>query len=539
MKRPLPLFVLLASALVFLTSLFLPWRDTTVPPVGNTVQGLLNQFSGDGRNFNGWLAIAGDVAVVLVVAIVLATLAALRRPQLAARLPIGGLGVALGYFAVAVAVEVNTLSREFSGGFTGHPQVPHTSWAYGFYLGLASAGVAVLGGLAFRLGERPWPRGIADLAAVGLGVALLVSFLLPWIGFHFAGVPSTHGTSTPPAVIAALGLILGAGWLYGETGRRWRLPVAIAAAILTGAAASVVGINGFHRYGTWIGIGCAVSIVALEAVRAWPVRLPGVPRGLAALRLGAAGLLILALFLPWQELNVEVISGRGYDGWYSATGAAAGSICLLLLATPALPALENYVLDAVVAIAIFVSTLGTGFREESSIFKVGYGAYVGFAAAGILLVTALLPLRPGHVSRERALARAAPLAASVLCIAAVVVPFWFVLPQGWTFQAAALRGSLAVPGVLLGLYLVRLWAGRVRGPSRTGNELVLVPVILLALASLELIRFRNGDVIWAAIILVGLCLLLILFGWIEEDSGLESLRAPEALRVDRLPETES
>jgi len=66
-----------------------------------------------------------------------------------------------------------------------------------------------------------------------------------------------------------------------------------------------------------------------------------------------------------------------------------------------------------------------------------------------------------------------------------------------------------------------------------------VPLVLLTLAALELIRFRNGPVIWGAVILVGLCLLLALFGWIEEGSGLEGVRVPETLRVDRLAETES
>jgi hypothetical protein len=169
--------------------------------------------------------------------------------------------------------------------------------------------------------------------------------------------------------------------------------------------------------------------------------------------MGAAALLIAALFLPWQELRGP--SGQGYDGWYSVTGAAAGSLCLLLLATPALPALESYVLDAVAAIVIFVSMAGAAFREGASFFRVGYGAFVGFAAVGALLITTFLRLRPGPVDRGRALARAVPLAASVLCLAAVVVPLWFVLPEKWAFQASALYGSLAVPGVLLSLYLIR------------------------------------------------------------------------------------
>jgi hypothetical protein len=116
MKGRIPLFVLLASALTFLASLFLPWRDATASPFSNTAQGLLNQFASDGRSFNGWLAISGDVTVLLVVAIVLATVTASRGQQIATRLPIGGLGVALAYFAVAVAGEVHTLSREFSEG---------------------------------------------------------------------------------------------------------------------------------------------------------------------------------------------------------------------------------------------------------------------------------------------------------------------------------------------------------------------------------------------------------------------------------------
>ena len=87
---------------------------------------------------------------------------------------------------------------------------------------------------------------------------------------------------------------------------------------------------------------------------------------------------------------------------------------------------------------------------------------------------------------------------------------------------------------------MRLWASRVRGPAGTGHRLTLVPLILLALASLELIRFRdNSDVIWGAIILVGLCLLLIVFGWIEERRGLDDAVPEEIWRVDRLPEAES
>lgn len=534
MRDRVPLFALLASSLVFLVSLFLPWRDTTAPSAGTLSLGLLNLFSGGSAY--GWIGMAGDVAVLLVIAVVLATVAALRRPRLAAHLPIAGLGVAIGYFAVAVAHEVHTVAGELAGGFTGKPPTPHTSWTYGFYLGVASAGIAGLSALAFRRRELLRPRRAADVAGV-LGIGLLVSFLLPWVGFP-VGNYSVHGIEFPPATIAALALLLGAGWLQGEAGRQWRLPSAIATVILTGGAASVVTFAGAHAYGMWIGIGFAVSLVALETVLAWPVRLPVMPRGLAAVRAGAAALLIVALFLPWEELRV---TGQANDGWYSATGAAAGGLCLLLLAAPSFPALESYALDMVVAVAIFVSATGTAFRTSSFFYRDGYGAFVGIAAAGILLVTVLVPLRPVRVDRGRALMRAVPLAASVLCVAAAVVPLWFVVPETWRSQTLALSGVLVVPGVLLGLYLVHLWARQVRGRTPTGGRLTLVPLILLALPSLELIRFRNNtEAIWGPVILVGLSLLLAFYGWMEEDRGVEGLRVPDEIwRVDRLPDAES
>ena len=539
MRGRISLFVLLASALTFLASLFLPWRETTPAPLSNTVQGLLNALAGGGREIDGWVAGPGDVAVLLVVAIVLATIAVIRRPHLAARLPVGGLGVALGYFAVAVAVALHTLATLLSSGFPGHPHGIHTSWTYGFYLGLASGGIALFSGLVYRKNELLLLRGAADGVATALGIALVTSFLLPWVGSSGGRESlSIPGIETAAAAIVALALILGAGWLHGEAGRRWRLPLAIATAVLTGGAASAAQPFTDHRYGAWIGIACAVSLVALEAVRAWPMRLPVMPHGLAAVRMGAAALLIVALFLPWQELHTPVTT-HGTDGWYLSSGAAAGSLCLLLLATPALPALENYVLDAVVAIAIFVSALGTAFHQESSIYQFGYGAFVGFATAGILLACALVPLRPAPVDRARALARAVPLTASVLCVAAVVVPLWYVLPTQWEAQAFPLSGWLLVPGLLIGLYLVRLWVLRVLGPARTGSRLTIVPLVLLTLPALELIRLRDSDVSWGAVILAGLCLVLAVFGWIEENRGLKSFHVPEEVwRVDRLPEPE-
>jgi hypothetical protein len=533
MRGRLPPFVLLASSLTFLASLFLPWREVAAPPCC-TLQGLS---SGGGHAIDGWVSGPGDVAVLLVVALVLATV---RRPQLAARLPIGSIGVALGYFTVAVVVVLHELSSAFAAGFPGQPHGLHTSWAYGFYLGVASGGIALLSGIACRRNEPLRLRGTADGVAAVLAIALLISFFLPWIGFgQGRDSLSAPGIAFAAAAIVAVALILGAGWLHGEGGRRWRLPLAIAAAVLTGGAASGVEPFSHQRYGAWIGVACAVLLVALEVVRVLPMLLPALPRGLAAVRLGAAALLIVALFLPWQELHSPGTT-QGTDGWYFSSGAAAGTLCLVLLLTPALRALEDYALGAIAAIVIFVSILGASFHEDSAVYRIGYGAFVGFAAVGILLVSALLPFRPIRVDRGRALSRAVPLAASGLSVAAVVVPQWYVLPHPWNLQASAVSDLLFVPGVLIALYLARLWVLRVVGPAGTGGRLTLVPLVLLTLPSLELIRGRDGDIVWGAVILIGLCLLLAVLGWIEEDRGLESIRVPEEIwRVDRLPEADA
>ncbi len=537
MKGRLPLFMLLASALTFLASLFLPWRETQAPD-SSGVPGLLDQFSGSAREIDGWVTGTGDVAVLLVVAIVLATIAALRRPHLAAKLPLRSLAVALTYFAVALAMEIHTYSRLFVA-FTGHPAKFHASWAYGFYLGLASAGIALLSGLAYRRSDSLRPRDTADVVACVLGIALLISFLLPWVALAGPEGGSISGIQGSAIAIAALGLMLGAVQLLGERGRPWRLPFAIATAVLTGGGASALAVAGSHRYGTWIGIACAILLVTLETVRALPLWLPALPRGRTAMRMGAAALLIVALFLPWWEINSPAV-GEGFEGWYLSAGAATGALCLLLLAPPALRKFDSYVLDAVVAIVIFVSALATYFRAAAFVYRIGYGAFIGIAAAGILLVTALRHVRTARLDRSRALARAVPLALSVLCVAAVVIPSWFVLPEDWREQAAPLDSWLAVSGVLIGLYLIRLWVLRMRDPADTGSRLTLVPLVLLTLPSLELIRFRNDpNFQWGAVILVGLCLLLALFGWVEENRGLESIRVPEELRVDRLPEAES
>jgi hypothetical protein len=63
--------------------------------------------------------------------------------------------------------------------------------------------------------------------------------------------------------------------------------------------------------------------------------------------------------------------------------------------------------------------------------------------------------------------------------------------------------------------------------------LALLPVTLLALAAIDLIAQRDS-ITWGGGAVIGLCLLLALLGRIEQREGLESVRVPDMLRVDRL-----
>lgn len=515
MRSRLPLLVLLASALAFLASLYLPWRSA---PRGGTL--------------SGWVG-ADEVAALLALALVAGSAVALLRPPLAGRLPLGGLGVGLAYFAAAGAVQLDTLFGALpQPGASG----PRYGWAYGFYLGVGSGAVAGLAALVLRRQELVRRRASADAAAAVLGIGLLASFLLPWLT-TFTGGPGVMALYTAPATIAAVALLLSAGWLP-QKAALVRLGGAVALAVLTGATARGIEPAVADRYGMWVGVACVAALVVLEAVRARPLRLPSARPWQATLRAGGAVVLLVGLFLPVQDDHFGT-THIVISGWQTAFGAVAGALALLLILAPLVPRAESYGPDATLTIALLVATLGT-FAAELPLpaFRLGYGAYLDFAGAALLLL-ALLPLRAIHVAR-RPPVWALPLAVSAACIAAILVPIWNVLPQLWLFQATAVQGWFSMAALLLAVYLVRAWIVRMSGSSTGSRRLTLVPLALLTLPALQLIRYRDVAVIWGGVILVALCLLLALLGWLEErGGGLARFRTPEFLRVDRLPGAEA
>ena len=523
MRSRLPLLVLLAGPLAFLASLYLPWR-TPVQAPGYLV---------------GWTAPTGYAAGLLAVALAVAATVAILRPSRAMLLPFGGLGASLAYFAAAGAVELTAFAFPVGvypgpSGWTGFGHV-QWAWSSGVYLGCAAGGLAALAGLALRRKELFAQRTAADVAAAAFGLGLLASFLLPWE--RVDGI-TPIGLDSPAATLAAAALFVGAGW-FRRAESRPRLAFLLAIALLTGAAATGVTVGGATAYGTWVGVGCAVALVGLEGARARAhLRLPAALPRPSAQSFGAF-LLLVALWLPWQQFGVGP-HAFSTNGWQSIYGASCGVLAMALLAVPLLPWVTHPAVEIALAIAGLVATFGVTVAAEANHFvHMGYGSYVGFAAAALLLLGVLAPLEPPAVDRRRAVVRGVPVAASLACIGAILVPAWQgVLPILWTGEARAVRSWFAVAALLLALHLLRLWVERIGPPPAPSGNLVVVPLLILPLPVLELFVDR-ALVAWGGVILAVLCLLLAALGWIERRGGLEGLGVPEVLRVDRLPETES
>jgi hypothetical protein len=374
---------------------------------------------------------------------------------------------------------------------------------------------------------------------------LIGSFLLPWQRFTAAEGFTVLGIENPPAVLAAVTSCLAATWWAAEARAGERLGLAAAAALFTGAAVSSITPGAAHAYGAWIGLGIALGLVGLSLLGAVPVSRPTrLPRHALATT-AAVALLLAALFLPWQRACYRSDGGFGRslgpcvstNGWVTITGSVAAVLAILLLVATLAPRLEVSVVEIAIATALLVATFGFQLAATAG-SRFAYGSIVGFSATALLLVLGLVPLRRPGFERHRLLVRSAPMTACLAYLVIVVVPWWDVLPG--RCQSQALGGGfspswLTVAGAVLGLHLLASWARRITAASERGDRLALLPLAMLALATVDLMRVRDSGITWGGGIVVALCLVLALLGRIEEREGLEKgLRVPDLLRVDRL-----
>jgi hypothetical protein len=532
MRTRIPLSVLLVSALAFLVSLYLPWyvSPRVCNPSGTDCFGA--------SSADGWSTGIGDAAVLLGLALAGAAAAAIRRPRLVDRLPLGAGGLLTAYAAIAFFVLLR-LRPAFFSQFDHHV---HFHWSYGAYVGLASGAGAGISAAALRRRELV-PEGATRALPSLVGIALLVSFLLPWHRFETTRASiSELGILSPSLVLAALMVALGGP-------RRREQPFLLAgAAVFTLGALQLGEPTGTRAYGYWLAFGLAIVLLGValaagrDALRVSTLQLPDI------VLVGAGALFVASLFLRWQSLCTPhgKFSGTGdaclvANGWNVPGSTAAVLACLVVVATLLGRSSPAQTPPFAVGMGLFVATAGLAVAYPDSVLAThrDYGAYMGFLATAVFLPLALSRQRPPPLDRRRLLVRLPPIAASLACLAAILIAWWYVLPASWQQEAGALGGWLNAAGVLVSLYILWAWLGRVRTASTLGSRLVVAPLALLALLVLVLVEARDVGPTWGQWILLVLSVLLALLGWIEVRGGLEKMRFSEIFRVDRIPETEA
>jgi hypothetical protein len=528
MKGRLPLFVLLASALTFLASLYLPWQVSprACNPAGTDC------FSG--TSSDAWSSSLGDAAAVIGVALVAATAAALVRRRLVGRLPLAAGALLAVYMGIATAA----LLRARVVGFAPFDHNVHFHWGYGAYLGVAS-GIAAAVVAAVIRGREVLPKRSTEALASALGLALLVSFLLPWHQIPLRqGVYNELGILSPAAVLAAVLVALGA------TVARMRPLLLLGAAVFTLGAFNFGGSSGQRGFGYWVGLGLTLALLGVALLAAGPELRASRQTRQDAVLAGAAGILVASLFLHWQSacLPQGRFPGIGRciatNGW-TLPGSAAAALASVAIVVVLIGLNAHRVPELAVGASLLITTAGFMIAEPPFESHRGYGAFVGFSATAIFLLLALSRLRGRPLERGRLVARLLPIATSLSCLAAIALAWWGVLPERWQAHATVLTGWLAAVGLLLALRTLWAWFDNAGGPSAVGGELVLAPLGLLALVAVALIETREIGLTWGGGILVGLCLLLTALGWIEMRRGLENAGFSEILRVDRIPEAET
>jgi hypothetical protein len=495
-------FLLLAGALLLLASLYLPWRQLTCSTLPSSASYCPTVYA--------WSSDVGSSAALFALLLAAAAAVACFRPDLARRPPLELCALLAGYFGLALIAEAHQLVHTLAQGI---PAGLHSRYCSGAYLGIAGTLVVLITAAASHK-ELERFRAPSRLARLVLAVALLAMLLLPWSRFLNTSQTVFLGIATPAgAVVAVLAICLAAA-------RKQATWLAAALVLFTGGAVSSLTLEQRRTWECWLGLGLALALLALD-LRGSVSR----PARYAPGTTAAAALLVIGLFLPAQKgcLGGHCISTNGWTTTDAGTTAAMLAIALVLVA---LAARRAPVVELAAGLGIMVATLGfqvAEFTASGARLRFGYGLVIDCVAAAVLVALAL-----PHVRLPKLDARLVPIAACLAYLVIVVVPWWDVLSRRAEVDLRfAPLSWLTIAGVLVAIRLLGLWAR-----PTDDHRLVTLPLALLALAALELIRFRDAGLAWGGGIVVGLCLALVALGFYGRRGW--NFRVPEILRVDRL-----
>jgi hypothetical protein len=508
--RPL---LLLTGALLLLASLYLPWR---APPCGlvasyfsgstESVATLPNLFAGCVPGVNGWSSEVGSASALFSLLLAAVAAAACLRPNLVRGLPLGLLALLAGYFGLALGAATNSGSQGLAQ--VAKTEGYHLRYCSGAYLGVAGT-ILVLVTAAASQKELARFRAPSRLARLVLAVGLLAVLLLPWSRFLGTSQTVFLGIAAPAGpVVAVLAICLAAA-------RKQPPWLAAAVVLFTGGVVSSLSLGQQRTWECWLGLGLAVALLALD-LRGGISR----PARYAPVTGAAAALLVIGLFLPAQK---ECVGGQciSSNGWTTDAGTAAAMLAVAIVLV-ALAARRGPVIELAAGLGIMVATLGFAARAPS--LSMGYGLVIDCAAAAVLVALAVV-----HVRQPRLDVRLVPVAICLAYLVIVVVPWWDVLSRR---AEVSLRfapvGWLTIAGVLVAIRLLGLWVRQ----GELDHRVVSLPLGLLALAALELIRFRDSGLAWGGGIVVGLSVALVALGYYGRRGW--GFQVPEILRVDRL-----
>ena len=513
---------MLVGSVTFVASLYLSWDDKISAAWSNTAGSdgaldLLNLFSHNSTTGStGWVAGPGGAGALCALALSAGAVAALARPHLASRLPLARGALVFGFLAVLTLAHIRAenLLLAALGQF-------RTEVGFGAYLGVGSAVVVCVAVAVLRRDEfrRPSPEGLIATCLTG---GLLAAFLVPDLIYrapHLVGATGYVASSTAfsgtifSAGIACLALPL------------WGRPDAAAQGLVVGAALVAIAVGGLSPLGThhhwpwqaWLWLGCALGFLALAVGASRGLRFSR-PSLLEATIAAAASAVLLSLFLPWQHGSFMA------TGWGEAP--LAGALAAVFLA--AWLGWRRLLPEVGLAIGYYVMAAGFAITTNG---RLAYGSVVGFDAAALLILGIGVQFREAGFQPSQRFTRILPIAA---CLSVLAVPIAGLTTTHLKFESPWRISWLLLAAIVVDFRLIGRWLG-----SRGNDELVLLPLALVAFLGLNLIFIRDSGISWEGWLSLGLCLLLLTLGWAEQRDGLGRFRVPDEIwRIDRLPTVE-